>query len=518
MKLRRLYIVPWFVLTRRIFGPMNSRETQRRLRIMLRQTWLITLGVLLLFGSVIGAALYFESQPTTLRIAVGPANGEDAHLVQAIAQQLTKDRAQIRLRPILKDNTIDSAAALDADQAELAVIRRDRAYPNKGLAIAVLRENVVVMIVPAAGSLAAGTAASSAKRGAKGAKPKKIEKVEQIAGRTVGVIGRSGANTDLLNLVLKQYEIPADKVKVVSLDPDDVKAALRNNPVDVIFGAGPVTSHFFVDAIAAASKGDDNPAILEIGAAAAIAKRLPVYEAAEIKKGVFGGHSPLPEDDVDTISFSHYIVARKSVSDSIAGEITKLLFGVRQSLASEYPAIAQMTKPDTDKDAAVLAHPGAAAFIDDEEKTFFDKYSDFIYLGIMVFSGFGSGAAWLASYSRADERIRKLKWMDMLLDIATAARAAETHEQLDKLRRTVDDLVRRTMHQVERNDLDGSAMIAFSIALNQAQGAISERRAMLTVQGVAPAPLAHQPEEPAAQEVDEKDGKDVVPLHIAAAE
>jgi TRAP-type uncharacterized transport system substrate-binding protein len=505
MKLRRLYVVSWFVLTRRIFGPMSSRDTQRRLRIMLRQTWLITLGVVLLLGSLVGASLYIESQPTTLRIAVGPADGEDAHLVQAIAQQLTRDRATIRLRPVLKDNTVESAAALDAGQAELAVIRHDRAYPKQGLAVAVLRENVVAMIVPAPGSVASGgTPAKGAKTARAKKTEKKIEKVEQIAGHTVGVIGRGGANTDLLNLVLKQYEVPADKVKIVSLDPDDVKTALRNTPVDVIFGAGPVTSHFFADAIAAASKGDDQPKFLEISGAAAIAKRLPVYESTEIKKGVFGGHSPLPEDDVDTIGYSHYIVARKSLSDALAGDVTKLLFGVRQSLASDYPAIAQMTKPDTDKDAAVLAHPGAAAFIDDEQKTFFDKYSDFIYLGIMVFSGFGSGAAWLASYSRADDRIRKLRALETLLDIAGTARFAETHEQLDKLRRDIDELVRRTMHQFERNDLDQSAMVAFSIALNQAQGAISERRAMLTAQGAVPVPASSATE--------------VVPLHIAAAE
>jgi NMT1-like family len=294
---------------------------------------------------------------------------------------------------------------------------------------------------------------------------------------------------------------------VVSLDSDDVAAALRGHPVDVIFGAGPVTSHFFVDAIAAAGKGDEKPTFLEIGAAEAIAKRLPVYEATEIKKGVFGGHSPLPEDDVDTIGFSHYIVAHKTLSDSLAGDVTKLLLGVRQSLAADYPAITQIAKPDTDKDAAVLAHPGAAAYIDDDQKTFFDKYSDFIYLGIMVFSGLGSGAAWLTSYSRADDRIRKLRALEVLLDLAGTARFAETHEQLDKLRGDVDDLVRRTMHQVERNDLDESAMVAFSIALNQAQGAISERRAILTVQGVVPA----APAAPAG-------APEVVPLHIAAAE
>ncbi len=187
MKLRRLFIVPWFVVTRRVLGPMSGRDTQRRLRIMLGQTWLITLGVLLLFGSLIGAALYVESQPTTLRIAVGPADGEDAHLVQAIAQQLTRDRATIRLKPILKNSATESAAALDADQAELAVIRRDRAYPKQGLAVAVLRENVVVMMVPAPGSLASGGAPAKGARTAKAKSTgKKIEKVEQIAGHTVG--------------------------------------------------------------------------------------------------------------------------------------------------------------------------------------------------------------------------------------------------------------------------------------------------------------------------------------------
>jgi TRAP-type uncharacterized transport system substrate-binding protein len=516
MKLRRLYIVSWFVLTRRIFGPTDRRETNKRLRMMLRQTWLITLGVLLLFGSLIGAGLYMESQPTTLRIAVGPANGEDAHLVQAIAQQLNRDRATIRLKPVLKDTATDSAAAVDSHEAELAVIRRDRGYPHEGLAIAVLRENVAVLIVPAAGSLAAVGGGTSAANAGKRTAPKtrtpakKIEKIEHIAGRTVGVIGHTSGNVELLHTVLKQYEIPPDKVKIVPLDPDDVKGALRATPVDVIFGAGPVTSAYFVDAIAASGKGDEKPKLLEIDAAAAISKRLPVYASAEIKKGVFGGHSPLPEDDLDTISVSHYIVARKSLSDAVAGDITKLLFGVRQSLASEYPAIAQMTKPDTDKDAAVLAHPGAAAFIDDEQKTFFDKYSDFIYLGIMVFSGLGSGAAWVTSYSRADDRIRKLKALENLLDIASAVRLAETHEQLDKLRADIDELVRRAMRQVERNALDESAMVAFSIALNQAQSAVAERRAMLSAQGVMPVPaVAETPAPPTGS-------AGVIPLRFAA--
>jgi hypothetical protein len=108
-----------------------------------------------------------------------------------------------------------------------------------------------------------------------------------------------------------------------------------------------------------------------------------------------------------------------------------------------------------------------------------------------VFSGLGSGAAWLASYSRADDRIRKLRSLEILLDMAKAGRAAETSDALDALSDEIDDILRRTMQQVERNELDAAALFAFSVVLNQARAEISERRAQLRAPAaVAAAPLA----------------------------
>jgi TRAP-type uncharacterized transport system substrate-binding protein len=508
MKLPRIS-ASWFITTRGFLGPTVAGASRWRC-LMVGHTWLATLGVVLLVGSVIGAALYLESQPTTLRIAVGPATGDDARMVQAMATQFGRDRATIRLHAVLKDNPAE-AAAIDSGEADLAVVRRDRAYPKQGLAVAVLRENVVVMIVPVAGSLAQGGAAgnraakpSKAKRSDKTLKVEKLEKVEQIAGKRIGVIGRGGANTDLVNMVLRQYGIAPEKVTIVPLDPDDVTASLRGHPVDVIFGAGPVTSRFFTDAIAASAKGGNDPHFLPITASEAIAKRLPVYEATEIKKGVFGGHSPLPEDDVETIGYSHYIVAQQDLQDALVSDLTKLIFSVRERLAAEFPSVRAIQKPDTDKDAVVLAHPGAAAFIDDHLQTFFDKYSDFIYLGIMLLSGLGSGAAWLRSYSRADDRIRKLKSIETLLDMAKSARAAETIAALDTLGGKIDEILRRTICQVERNELEQAVLVPLSVALNQAQAAICERRVQLMAR-----PPAAAAGLPSAQ---------VTPLRVVAAE
>ena len=47
---------------------------------------------------------------------------------------------------------------------------------------------------------------------------------------------------------------------------------------------------------------------------------------------------------------------------------------------------------------------GAAAFVDGEEKTFLDRYSDFIWWGLMGLSAMGSAGAWFAGYLKKDER------------------------------------------------------------------------------------------------------------------
>ena len=54
--------------------------------------------------------------------------------------------------------------------------------------------------------------------------------------------------------------------------------------------------------------------------------------------------------------------------------------------------------PSTDKDANVLVHPGALAYLTDDQKTFFDRYGDTIFYGLLIFPIFGSAIAAVASY------------------------------------------------------------------------------------------------------------------------
>ncbi|MBK5961119.1 hypothetical protein CCR97_23355 [Rhodoplanes elegans] len=475
----------------------RSRRTLRRLKILSRQTPLLLLAGLFVVTGVVAGLFYFNDRPTTLRIAVGPPGSEDARLVQAIAQHFGRDRsATVRLTPIVKEGPGAAARALQNREVDLAVVRRDVGFPAAAQAVAVMHDNVAVLMVPAEGSLAVGgpkpeaPARTASRRRAKASAkpaapaPAKIDSIEALAGRRIGLVGPGMGDREILESILRQYQVPLDKVTVVPLDARDVAGALRAHPVDALLALGPVASPHVAGAVAAASNGRTGPTFLEIGASEVIAARMPVYEEAELKAGVFGGQTPQPADAVETLGFKHYLVARRSVPEDTIADLTRQIFTARQTLSSEFPMAARIEKPDTDRDAAVPAHPGAAAYIDDDQKSFFDRYSDFIYIGAMALSGVGSGLAWLASHLRADTRSRRQRLLERLLGLIGQAHAAEDLAALAALDREIDEILARVLlpggrQGPDRGSLDQASLAAYTLAFDQARTAIAARRAQL---------------------------------------
>lgn len=254
----------------------DERNQRSRLSISIRQAWfIIPLGVSLLVG-LVGASLdyYFSLPPISLRFAVGPPASEDSRLVQALAQHFAHDHVSIRLTPVIEEGAAAAAHAIDTNEADIAIVRRDVAYPLTGQAIAELRESVVAIIVPTPGSRATGPTKEVRNKSATRAKTSKpIEKIEDLEGHRIGVVGHGPANTDVLNVILSQYQISRDKVTVVLLDPRDIDTSLRGNPVDAIVAIGPVAGSVITDAISASISGKVQPTLLKIGASEAIAAR-----------------------------------------------------------------------------------------------------------------------------------------------------------------------------------------------------------------------------------------------------
>jgi TRAP transporter TAXI family solute receptor len=440
--------------------PPSARPARRKM------TFIMLAGILAIVGALAGA-YYVSMRPVSLRIAVGPANSDDIKVVQALTQAFAQSRGSVRLRPMQTEGAAASAKALADGNADLAIIRGDLEVPKNAQAVATLRKNVAVLWVPPA-----------AKGKGKKARPK-ITKIPQLAGHRIGVVGRTQANVDLLKVILQQYGVDPSKVEIVQFPANEAADAMRNQKADAYLAAGPVNSRITSDAIAASAREGGTPTFLAIESAEAIAQNHPAYEASEIPAGAFGGSPDKPEEEVKTISFSHHIVARKNLPESIVAIFTRQLFAIRQTLKTEFPLAAKIETPDTDKDAVIPVHPGAAAFVDGEEKTFLDRYSDYIWWGLMALSAMGSAGAWFAGYLKKDERSNNSSLRERLLDMLARARRSDSTEELDQMQAEADDILRDTLQCFEHGAIEEGALTAFNIALEQFHNAVADRKALL---------------------------------------
>jgi TRAP-type uncharacterized transport system substrate-binding protein len=165
----------------------------------------------------------------------------------------------------------------------------------------------------------------------------------------------------LLRVILTESGVKPDKVAITQFGTGQIAEMARDPSIDAFMAVGPLTSKITAEAIAATAKARGEPKFLPIDVSDAIAQRHPLYESEEIAGSTFSSSPARPEDKIDTVSVNHLIIAPKSLSETAVGAFVRQLFNVRQSLAREVPGAAKIEKPDTDKDAALPAHQGAAA-------------------------------------------------------------------------------------------------------------------------------------------------------------
>lgn len=419
-----------------------------------RRIWIIVVAAVVVIGAIAAVWTYFNL-PTTLTAAVDPTT-EDATLLSALSEQLKRERASVRLKITELPDTEAVRAALENKQAHLAVIRGDRAIPIEARAVAIMR-NDALLLIARAGS--------------------RIQSPSDLAGKRIGLLG-TDIDQSQIAAVLSHYNVPSTWT-AVRIEPDGLANALGQGGVDAVALAGPITGKPMADAVAALSAGNRGPVFIPIEQAEALAQRLRVYESAEIPAGIFGGNPAKPAESIKTIGFSHHLLAHSDVTESVIAELSRRLISARHRLAKEIPAFALIAAPQTSKDATVPPHPGAAAYFNDAERSFFDRYGDWVYILAMVASVLGSIAAMLSNYI-GNASLRRRGIAKRLGNLLKRARAADDLDALIRIEAEADKILARAMVLIEDNKLPPDALASFSLSFDLVRRTLAERRATLT--------------------------------------
>jgi TRAP-type uncharacterized transport system substrate-binding protein len=537
---------------------------RNRLRAFLRHTRLVTiLGTIILLG-LIWAAIHLTLAPTEMRVAAGPPGSADVKFVEMLSHKFAIEHDKVQLHLVATEGPKASAAAIAGGEADLAVLPSTLGDSPDWPVVAILRQNVMALIVPAqpppapakkeaapppapkeasaaetklkaakpekndgkansakadkgskgaqadktdkAAKVAAKTAAKNTdkntdkasdkdadssddadgkddKAGADAADANKLDSVSKLTGHRIGVVTGNAATQDVLDVVLSHYGVPLNQVQVSLIDPSHIAEAVKARQVDVLFVAGAETGQAINEAVAAAIVNGQAPGFIPIDQAEGMAKRSPAFQSVDIEAGTFGGSPPAPPDELKSLSFPEYLVAKRSFHHDAIGALAKLIFTSRLALAAAMPGEIKIQAPATEKDANIVVHPGALAYLTDDQKSFFDKYGDDIFYGLLIFPIFGSAIAGVASYFRSSGRSRRLRLLQRLLDLTQKANHAPSLEALDKVQVDVDHLVVAIIHQTEQGEYDEAVQASFGLALDQVRFAIGSRRAVLLEHG-----------------------------------
>ena len=412
-------------------------------------------AVLLLTG---GMAFWYE-RPTSLSVAVSSRDAEDRDLILAAAAQLKLGREPIRLHLVPAESAAAASAAIDAGQADLAVVRTDIGMPNSGQTVVILHRDAAILLAPASSE---------------------IHEIANLAGHKLGVLQSGSGNARLLETALAQYDVPPDSVTTVPLQPDDVAGAIQSKRVDAVMAIDVVSGPLMRDLVkAVASAGGGPPVFIPVAEAPAIAQRSPIYESTQIVRGAFGGSPPRPAEEFDTLSVTHRLVASETVAQGAIVDLTRFFLSERSALEAAAPLARRIEAPSTDKGTGLPVHSGAAAYIDDEEETFFDKYSDMIYMGAMVLGVLASGATAMMGRMNLQKAAAIEASTARLIELLALVRAAPSAAVLDGIQGEADHILASAIGDAPAA-LDERRLAVLGLALGQVRAAIRDRRNLVT--------------------------------------
>ncbi|MEA2898497.1 MAG: hypothetical protein QOJ84_4112 [Bradyrhizobium sp.] len=409
------------------------------------------LTLILTLATVWGGRLWFRNSET-LVFATGEANGIEARFAAKLATVLKNNSSKLRLKIAANADDAKAVAQFDRRQADLVVLRTDARLPSRARAIAILEHDVLLLISP---------------------KGKKIKSLAALKKTKVAVVGGSENEAFLRRTLEPVDDAAALRIQTVPADSTlDKLFASGYGAVAVVAHASKMIKDKSYEKYARQAGGFTLNAIDE---AKAIARRIPGISSETLETGMLSSAPAIPDDDLDTIGLQWLLVAQSRISTGSAGELARIIYENKSELALDGFA-AKIEPADTDKDALIVAHPGAAEYINDDTKSFMDRYSDAMYLGAAALSIIGSIFAGI--YTKitrvAPEKAGELA--TAILGIGERIEHAHTMDQLEALQDELEAILRGAVVGLRDGTISRDGLDTFRLGYEFVRDEIGMRR------------------------------------------
>lgn len=403
--------------------------------------------LLTIFLALIGAGfgVYFlTTQPRSLRIAVGPEGQETHQYVMALAQAAEEGRERIRFKVVDTAGAAESALLLDKAGVDLAVIRSDYDLPANGQTLIVNARRTLVLVAPV--------------------RRNGIRKLSDLKGKRIAVVQLTDSNLPLVRKLLEIVDIGTNDATLTETEAADAQERLKSGRADALIIVAPRTAPAMTSTLAALNRQvPGGIRIVPIAEAQAAADKIIGVETIDIPVSAFG--NGLPKEETASLAVSYRIMARKSLSDDLAGRAAKTLYDLRTRLSRSTPQAFSAEPPDAKTGARIPTHPGATAYFEGETKSFYERYGEAILTGVWGLSIFGSGIAGFFAWAGRRKHSATGRIIEEITALTGQARIAEDAATLATIENRADAIVAEIAAGAHAGNVSSSMLESISFAL-----------------------------------------------------
>ena len=419
-----------------------------------RQVLLYAFLTLILTVATVWGGRVLLKNSETLTFAVGAANGEEARFAEKLAAVMKNTHSRLRLKIVPNGDNAKALASFDRRDADLAVLRTDAKIPPRARAIAILDHDLVMLLSPG---------------------EKKIKSFDDMKKKKIAVWAENENSVSFVRNIFDFLNSPDAASRVQVAPPGATLDKLFSSG----FGAVIVVAHA---SKVLKDKGYEQFAkrggftLNAIDAAKAMARKIPGISDETVETGMLSSSPEVPDDDVDTIGLQWLLVAQSRISTTTAGDLARVIYENKSELGLDNGFASKIEPAATDKDAFIIAHPGAAAYINDDVKSFMDKYSDMMYLGAGALSVIGSiFAALYAQVTRvAPEKASELA--TAILIIGEKIEHVHSLDELDCLQEELEKILRGAIIGLRDGTISSDGLDTFKLGYEFVRDEIEMRR------------------------------------------
>ncbi|QOZ55503.1 TAXI family TRAP transporter solute-binding subunit [Bradyrhizobium sp. CCBAU 53338] len=434
----------------------------------------VVLTLLLSLATVWGGRAMLHNSET-LTFAVGAPNSDEALFANKLATLLKNNASRFRIKVVNNPDNAKAVAQFDRRQADLAVLRTDAKVPLRARALAILEHDLVLLLGPG---------------------NKKVKSLAELKKKKVAVLADSDTSLAFVRSILGVADGP---------DTAKVQMAPQGSTLDKLFA--PSNGFNAVIVVVHTSKAVRDKAYEQVAKrggftlnaideAKALARKFPGISEETLTAGTLSASPEIPDDDLDTIGLEWLLVAQSRMSLTTAGDIARIVYENKSALGLDNGFATHIEPASVEKDSYVMAHQGAADYINDDTKSFMDKYSDMMYLGAAALSVIGSiFAAIYAKITRiAPEKASQLS--TAILDIGERIEHAHSLDQLECLQDELESILRGAVIGLRDGTISTDGLDTFKLGYEFVRDEIGMRRDYLKrhaneVEKVAAPPPPH---------------------------